>query len=68
MTVFVVCWSRGGVGGVSGFYNNRPIQSNCENQLEGGAYLYSFFFWHSNAPMAERNFFLALEEAIRIFQ
>lgn len=65
-TVFVVAWSRGGVGGVRDFYNSIPIQSNCENQ--GETCVHSFFFWHSNASIAERNYFLALEQTMRIFQ
>lgn len=65
-TVFVVSWSRGGVGGVRDFYNSRPIQSNCENQ--GGMCVYSFFFWHSNVSIAERNSFLALEQTMPISQ
>lgn len=56
-TVFVVGWSRGGVGGVCDFCDNRPIQGNCENQLEGGTCSYSIFFWHNNASIVERDFF-----------
>lgn len=69
--VFVVGWldwSRGGVGVVCVFYNTRPIQSNRENQLEGGTCVYSFFFWHSNASIAEIKILLALEQTVRIFQ
>lgn len=66
--VFVVGWNRGGVGGVRDFYNSRPVQSKCENQLEGGTCVYSFFFWHRNASIAEILIFLALEQTMRNLQ
>lgn len=33
------------------FYNSRPIQKNCIQ----GTFMYSFFFQHSNALVAEIN-------------